>query len=429
MRHPPHRSTRLPSSRSPRPLTCSVLIAGLVLARIVHPATPSETGTSAPPGTYRLFHPGKEISFPFEVYRGDIRFRAEVNSHPVHLLLDDGFMWDPLLFWGGPEADALGLAIDGVTSIAEAEDDDALRATTASAITLVLPGVEFLDQTAVITPASSGTSAMWAGSVGQVSATLFKHFVVDINFDTMMITLIPPQDFVYRGNGTAIPWRPMAIGAWSVPGTFTLEDGRARTLELMLDLGYNDQAQIATGGEHGFTTPTRAVPASLGFNIQGEETRGHVGRVPSIEIGGYELKNVIAGFVVKEQLDSTFHEVMIGLGLLSRFNLVFDASRHRLFVEANEAFDEPYEWNMSGLSMRKSPKGVFEVTDVLPRSPGEEAGLRVGDVIVTIDGQAAADLDRWSLTPLLERDGTVVELVVVRSGKKVAVPVTLRRLL
>ena len=110
-----------------------------------------------------------------------------------------------------------------------------------------------------------------------------------------------------------------------------------------MDLGYNDQAQIATGGEHGFVAPPGAVPVSLGFNIQREETRGNLGMLPGIVIGGYEVENIPCGFVVEEHNDHTFHEVMIGLGLLSRFNLVFDFSRQRLFVEPNRNFAKPFE--------------------------------------------------------------------------------------
>jgi hypothetical protein len=251
-------------------------------------------------------------------------------------------MWDALLLWGGPDVDALELELGGEVLIGESDDESAISSSMAKGITVRLPEVEFTDQTAVITPASSGNSAMWAGSVGQVSATFFKHFVVDINFDTMMITLIKSDAFEYGGAGVAVPWRPLPVGAWSIPGTLRMDDGRRVSMELMMDLGFNDQAQIATGGEHSLAAPPGAVPVSLGFNIQREETRGHLGRLPGIEIGGFVLESVPCGFVVEEHNDHTFHEVMIGLGLLSRFNLVFDYSRQRLFVEPNHDFAKPF---------------------------------------------------------------------------------------
>ena len=70
-----------------------------------------------PPGSYRLLTGDGKVKIPFEVSRGDIRFHCDVNGHPTHMLLDDVFMWDELLFWGHPEVDSIGLVYDGDVSI------------------------------------------------------------------------------------------------------------------------------------------------------------------------------------------------------------------------------------------------------------------------------------------------------------------------
>ena len=288
-----------------------LVLCGLCLALFL-PLAMSTTAsavdhvTADGPGSYRLADQQGVVRFPFDIHRGDIRFQARINGHDVHLLLDDGFMWDQLLFWGGPAVDALGLNTEGEILVGKEGDENALASTLAEGITLSLPGVEFTDQTAVITPASSGNSTMWSGSIGQVSATFFKHFVVDINFDTMMITLIEPNAFEYQGDGVAVPWRPLPFGAWSIPGTLQMHDGREVAMELMMDLGYNDQAQIATDGEHGFTAPPDADSVSLGLNIQRQETRAQIGRIPGIEIGGFVVEGVPCNFVVEEHADHTY---------------------------------------------------------------------------------------------------------------------------
>jgi hypothetical protein len=296
------------------------------------------------PGSYEITSEDSVIQFPFEIYRGDIRFACQINGHDVHFLLDDGFMWDQLLFWGSPKVDSLGLQYDGEIGIGgNTEDGSEIPSRTASGITLGFHGVTFKDQTAIITPYSSGNASMWEGSVGQVSATLFKHFVVDINFDNMMITLIRPDEFEYKANGVAVPWEPMGFGPWKIPATMGLADGREVSLDFLMDLGYNTQLQLATGGEHNLTPPEGATPARLGMNIHRVETRGHVGYLEYVTIGGYKVDKVLADFVLEEQTNHTLHEAMVGLGLLSRFNLVFDYSRQRLFVEPNNTFANPFE--------------------------------------------------------------------------------------
>lgn len=406
----------------------------LILTFILLPGAQAlgvETGSllTPAPGGYRILAPDSVISFPFEIFQGDIFFHGEINGRDVRLLLDDGFMWDPLLFWGSPRVDSLGLTYDGDANIGDEDDPNSIPSRTASNITLSFPGVEFYDQTAVVTSYSSGVSNMWTGSEGQVSCTFFKHFVVDINFDSKNITLIPPDKFVYHGNGVAIPWKPLGFGPWSIPATLELADGRRVTLELMMDLGYNTQLQIAGDGEHHITPPEHTQPISLGFNIHGEQTRGLIGRVARVTIGGYDVKDVLAGFIIPEDSDNAYHEVMIGLGLLSRFNLVFDYSRQRMFVEPNHTFAEPDEYDMSGMAVGWRNEEYIEIRRLIPDSPAAQAGLKVGDKITKLNGRPVNSYTLWEWEPLMRRAGTTITLTVLREGQSDDVSLILRRLL
>lgn len=417
----------------------SLLLAGLIMltsaAQAVVDEPPCDTVRAAAaaasmPGSYRLLSDEGIIRFPFEVFRGDIRYRCTVNGQDVYMLLDDGFLWDDLLFWGSPRVDSLGLEYAGEMEISGGPGDaKAITSKMASGITLGLPGVEFIDQTAVVTPYSSGASDKWWGSVGQASATFFKHFVVDINFDDMMIKLIEPEKFEYRGRGVEIPWTPMGFGPRSIPGTLVLADGRRISMEFMMDLGYNDPLRIVTKGEHNITVPDPALPTSLGVNIQGVETRGHAGRVPQVIIGGYEVRNVVVGFISEEHRDHQFHEAMIGLDLLSRFNLVFDYHGQRLFVEPNNTFDDPFEFDMSGMVLIRGGDDYLEIARINPDSPASDAGLAAGDRIIRINGRPAAGYDIAALGDLLRQPGTSVTLVVSRGDTEREVPITLRRLI
>lgn len=406
-------------------LALAILITSLIACSAAQPTDPDPTG----PGTYHFSDDKRTTSFPFEIYHGDIRYAAEINGHPVKLLLDDGFMWDEILFWGNPEVKTLDLDIDGTTLVGDEGDENAIESTTASGITVALPGIEFRDQTAVLTPTDSGTGAMWEGSIGQLSGTFLKNLVVEINFDTMQITLTDPGFFSYTGNGVALPWQPLEVGAWSIPGTLVLHDGRTVSLEFMMDLGYNDQLQIATHSEHGIAVPGKALAGTLGFNIQREATRGHYARVARANIGGYEVSDVLASFVAEDQGDHTFHEVMIGLGLLSRFNLTFDYPRQTLYVEPNSSFNDPFERNMSGLSLSLPRGGALEILKVHPDSPGADVGIQPGDRVVTINGKAAVDYSYWDLQPLLKQPGETVEMTILRGTEEFAVTFVLRRVI
>jgi hypothetical protein len=411
-----------------RTVVVTVLAGAIVLsAACVAHNTLSPVAARAP-DECRLLSGQSSVSLPFEIYHGDIRFEAKINGHPVHLLLDDGFMWDALLFWGGPRVDCLGLTYDGEVSVGGAREGGGLASRTASGITVGLPGVELAGQTAVVTPASSGNSTMWAGSIGQISAALFKHFVVAIDFDTMTITLTVPDRFTYRGRGVEIPWRPLGFGPWGIPAILELADGRTVSLEVMMDLGYNDQLQLAVGREHGINAPAQSLPASLGFNIQGTETVGRVGRLRAVRIGGFEIENPVVAYVSEQDSAKTYSEAMIGLGLLSRFNLVFDLRRQRLIVQPNRGFGRPFEYNMTGLDIRPDQQGRLTIVRVHDPSPASAAGLAVGDTVLKINGRPAADYDVFELREISVQRGATVTLVVVRGDEEREVRLTLRRL-
>jgi len=406
-----------------------VTVLFMSFCRVALAADSVNAGALGPaPGTYKILTDDERIRIPFELFRGDIRIVGEVNGRPVRMLIDNGFLWDELLFFGSPTVDSLGLEYDGEAQVSGSGDGDPVASTTASGITIKLPGIEFHDQTAIITPYSSGISNLWWGAEGQVSATFFKHFVVDIDFDNMIITLIEPESFDYRVGGVEQSIKPLGGGAWTIPSRVELEDGQILPLDLMMDLGYGDALWMVRGGPCGISLPKNALPGSLGFGVQGE-ILGHFGRVRSVELGGFKIADIVAEFVAEDYEGTSSRECMIGMELLSRFNIVFDYPHQRIFLEPNHMFNDPFEYNMSGLAMRRGSGNYLEVLRVHPDSPAEDAGIEVGEEVITINGRAAVDYDVWELRPLLRQEGSTVDLTLLRDGEEVQVTIRLRRLI
>jgi serine protease Do len=68
------------------------------------------------------------------------------------------------------------------------------------------------------------------------------------------------------------------------------------------------------------------------------------------------------------------------------------------------------------------------ISEVQPDSPGAKAGLKVGDVIVGLDGKKVLGAGELQAEVSSKRPGTKVLLDVLRDGKSANVPVTLEEL-
>jgi serine protease Do len=66
------------------------------------------------------------------------------------------------------------------------------------------------------------------------------------------------------------------------------------------------------------------------------------------------------------------------------------------------------------------------VTQVEPDSPAAKAGLKVGDVITGLDGHKITDAGQLQVEVGQKQPGTEIKLSVLRDGKTVNVPVTLK---
>jgi S1-C subfamily serine protease len=72
------------------------------------------------------------------------------------------------------------------------------------------------------------------------------------------------------------------------------------------------------------------------------------------------------------------------------------------------------------------PEGVEQavvISSVTPDSPAEEAGLRIGDMVTSINGEGVSDYDTFSETILNVKPGDEITLTVYRSGEEDALEI------
>jgi hypothetical protein len=282
------------------------------------------------------------------MFRGDIRMNGRINGHEARMLIDNGALWDQLLFFGSESVDALGLEREGKIQVGGAGSGAVSLSDLAEGIEVRFEGVDgrtltFHDQVGIITPYEPGEPNPWWGSEGQVSAQFFKHFLVELDFEDGIITLTKPERFQAEGKGRPIPITPMqASPSWSIPGRLTLHDGRSLDLDLTMDLGWNEPLGITTGQTHDIRVPAGLERQPLGVGAQGR-IFGYLGTVPALEIGAHRLGDIPTTYASIEDGGSRGDEVLVGMGIFRRFHVVFDYPGHRVFLRPNAHFDDPFD--------------------------------------------------------------------------------------
>lgn len=116
---------------------------------------------------------------------------------------------------------------------------------------------------------------------------------------------------------------------------------------------------------------------------------------------------------------SAEHDGTVGFGFLSNFNVTIDYARRRVWLENFTGKTGNLPEGDIGVSVaaRESDKRLF-VVRVAPESPAAKADIRVGDALLSVDGQEVGDWGFRRLFNLFRGErGTKVHLAMSRGGE------------
>jgi len=89
------------------------------------------------------------------------------------------------------------------------------------------------------------------------------------------------------------------------------------------------------------------------------------------------------------------------------------------------ASDAPRPWLGSVPDMAFADSTGLRLMAVTPGSPGDQAGLRAGDVVTAIGGARVKDLYSYTDALYAHKPGDRVTVDLVRDGRALTLPVTL----
>jgi hypothetical protein len=263
---------------------------------------------------------------------------------------------------------------------------------------------------------------------GILGYELFSRFIIEINYEKKIMTLMLPERFRKKRKYHTIPIRIEDTKPY-VTTPVVLSDGTQLTAKLLVDSGASHGLMLDPASDDRIDFPKLVVSSVIGRGLGGEIT-GKVGRIKTLHLGPYKVENMIANFPDPNsyfdslKLGSTTRNGTIGGETLSRFTVVFNFSREEIHLKKNHAFKKGFHYNLSGMTVKAkgSRLNIFEVTGVRQQSTADKAGLKEGDLIVSINGQLTSNIDLNIINAMLNhRPGKKINLNVDRKGQRVRV--------
>ena len=405
-----------------RLLTLAALVALCAIGR----AQETKSATAAKAEGAQATKQSLVARVPFEMNGNSLYLQVRINgSEPRWFVLDTGagvtVLNDTTVRSLGLKA-GRGGTLRGAGGVAQSVG--------VRGLTLDVGGAVVADVNVAALPLAQLENAAGRAIDGILGVDFFRRYVVEIDYETRLLTAYDPAAYSYAGRGETLPLtfrdnHPHLRAQVKLPGRPPLEG------DFVIDAGSSMQLTMLPS----FTEKNglrESVPAAFTAYARGVggEFALPVARAESIRIGGFTLERPVTAFPTAGTFGADGIAGNIGTAILRRFKVVFDYSRKRVHLEPAKNYSDPFEFDMSGLGLASEGPSftVFKVTRVMPGTPAAEAGLMQGDELVSIGGRPAADFKLAALREMLRQPDRRHELKVRRGPETVSVELKTRRL-
>jgi predicted aspartyl protease len=268
---------------------------------------------------------------------------------------------------------------------------------------------------------------------GILAGDFISRYVVAIDYAKRELRVYDRDAFHYDGPGVSVP--VTIINAFPhIDADVKLTDGETVRGRMVIDVGASGSLSLTKGfvDEHRLRERVGPTIRRTGGGGVGGATTSDIGRVAALSIGGIELSRPIVnlyGDSAGAMTRSGSWEGNIGGAILRRFTVYFDYRGKRMIFEPNAGAHDPFEVDMSGVVFRLDDAlATIVVENVAPETPGSEAGLMRGDVIVSVDGVPGSQQVLGELRDRLRRPGERVAFVVRRGSEEKKIEIVTRRM-
>ena len=404
-----------------------------------------------------------KIIIPFQLLNNSIIIHPKVNDVQLNLILDTGSGYNILFTF--PEKDSIAFLNTSKIKITGPGMNEPIDAYISKNNKIEFKSISSkkIDIILMLESEYSFTTSIGIPIHGILGADFFTDNIVEIQYESKKIVVYRKESKKLMNkilNYTQLPFILKDKKPY-IPVSISIEDKKMQNLELLVDTGLSDGLWIF---EKELDIKNKKfiddyLGSGIGGNVYGKRVRFN-----TINFSNYEFHQPIISlpdtisFLKKSLLNN--RDGSVGGEILKRFNAVFNYSKQILYLQKNSNYTNKFHYNMAGFEIHHNGvdlvedfvdvksastgtnvtrllynngvnfkyvlKPGIEISYVRKKSVADNAGLKVNDKILTINGKMAASYKLPEILEILQKNvNEIIVVEIVRNGKKIRVELLL----
>jgi hypothetical protein len=367
----------------------------------------------------------KKVQIPIEIHNNLVVVRLLLNDAlPLKFIVDTGVR--TAILTQKSFSDILQLRYSRKYTIAGPGGEKLIDAYVANNVSLTLPGVVGRGHSLLVLEEDYLELRNYLGTDvhGILGYELFSRFIIKIDYNRKIMTLMLPDKFKPKKRYDVIPVRIQDTKPYIlVP--ISISNDHSLNAKLLVDTGASHGLMLEPESDSRIHLPEKSLNTIIGRGLGGVIT-GKTGRIQAVELGNYTIQKPLVNFpdsgsYVSDSLKylQVDRNGTLGGEILSRFTVIFNFPHEKIYIKKNSEFKKQFYFSLSGLNIRAkgAQLNVFEVNDVRQGSAADKAGVKKGDLIVGVNGVSVVNLHLNQINGLLNtKPGKRIRLNVKRDG-------------
>jgi hypothetical protein len=269
------------------------------------------------------------------------------------------------------------------------------------------------------------TSAYGIRIDGIMGYSFFRRFIVAIDYEKMVFEVLTPGTYKYPRGGyllkpqfTTLPMQQATVrDNEEVTAKFYLDTGAG--LCMLLNENLVQDSLLLKSKRKLYPTEAEGLGGKKSMNLS---------VVKEVRVGPYKFRNVPV-YIFDDEFNITQYPVLGGLlgnDIMRRFNVIINYPEQQIYIRPNKHYTDSFDYSYSGLGMYLID-GAITVTDIMKKSPAENAGFIPGDIVLGIDNDLSNNIQRYKT--LLQNAGSRVKVLISRKGELMVITMKVRSIL